>query len=612
MSVPFRRFSLLWTFSAAFLGVVVVGALLQMALVYGVIRPAARHWLHSQGEVLARAGAQAVGTALDRDPQARIPEVLASVTNRSGLVALAYRDASGRFGGSDRPLGGRRPLWRGRRGRLGGQAPGSAVGPRAEGPVPPDPGDSANPGDLGGTSGTPQSRAPSPYPPLPGEPALRLGRPFPQFEAGPNGPEIGARVAVMVQGRPAGEVLAILPPLASLGWPEGIPRPSLLFVPIAAVLSGAAAYFLFRSLSRRLHRLEEHAERVASGDLDSRVPGLGGDEVGRLAESLNRMTDRLAEARRRVADAEEQRRRFLADAAHELSTPLTTIRGNTETLLDPGVPLAAADRQASLQDILAEAQRMDLLVRDLLDLARLESGAPEPAPELVDLAGLARECVRRFGAAYRDAGLALSGPGNGVDVSENVSAGAGAVASSGPGAEPGTEPGTKPSAGASTTTGMKPHIEADRAAIRGVPRRLEQILDNLLLNALRYVPRGGSVRVVVGRTGDEVHLIVEDDGPGFPTEDLPRIFDRFYRADRSRSPKGTGQAGGTGLGLAIVREIVRRHGGRIAAYNRAGGGACVKVELPSPKETRPQWLSSADSGRASAPKGGTVGDGGGE
>lgn len=579
MSVPFRRFSLLWTFSAAFLGVVVVGALLQMALVYGVIRPAARHWLHSQGEVLARAGAQAVGTALDRDPQARIPEVLASVTNRSGLVALAYRDASGRFGGSDRPLGGRRPLWRGRRGRLGGQAPGSAVEPRAEGPMPLVPGDSVDPGDLGGTSGTPQARAPSPYPPLPGEPALRLGRPFPQFEAGPNGPEIGARVAVMVQGRPAGEVLAILPPLASLGWPEGIPRPSLLFVPIAAVLSGAAAYFLFRSLSRRLHRLEEHAERVAAGDLDARVPGLGGDEVGRLAESLNRMTDRLAEARRKVAEAEEQRRRFLADAAHELSTPLTTIRGNTETLLDPGVPLAAADRQASLQDILAEAQRMDLLVRDLLDLARLESGAPEPAPELVDLAGLARECVRRFGAAYRDAGLALSGPGNGVDVSENVSAGAGAVASSGPGAEP--------SGAASAVASTKPDIEADRAVIRAVPRRLEQILDNLLLNALRYVPRGGSVRVVVDRIGDDVRLIVEDDGPGFTAEDLPRIFDRFYRADRSRSPKGTGQAGGTGLGLAIVREIVRRHGGRIAVYNRAGGGACVKVELPSPIGTRP-------------------------
>jgi signal transduction histidine kinase len=570
MGSPFHRFSLLWTFSAAFLGVLVLGALLQVVIVFGVIRPAARHWLHSQGEVLARAGAQAVGTALDRDPQARISEVLASVTNRSGLVLLAYRDASGRFGGSDRPLGGRRRPWRGWRGRSGGQASGSAGGPRAEDPMSAGPGDPGDPVDPGGISGLPPAGSPGSYPPLPGEPGLRSGRPFPQFEVGPNAPEIGARVAVTVQGRRAGEVLAILPPLASLGWPEGIPRPSLLFVPIAAVLSGAAAYFLFRSLSRRLHRLEEHAERVAAGDLDARVPGLGGDEVGRLAESLNRMTDRLAEARQRVTEAEEQRRRFLADAAHELSTPLTTIRGNTETLLDPGVPLAADDRQASLRDILAEAQRMDLLVHDLLDLARLESGAPEPEPELIDLAGLARECVRRFGAAYREAGLTLIGPGCGVEASAEVSTEASA--------EVGTE--------VHTQAGTVGSAEAGRAVIRGVPRRLEQILDNLLLNSLRYVPRGGSVRVAVERTGDEVHLIIEDDGPGFPDEDLPRVFDRFYRADRSRSLQGTRQAGGTGLGLAIVREIVRRQGGRIAAYNRAGGGACVTVALPSPKGTR--------------------------
>jgi two-component system sensor histidine kinase BaeS len=150
----------------------------------------------------------------------------------------------------------------------------------------------------------------------------------------------------------------------------------------------------------------------------------------------------------------------------------------------------------------------------------------------------------------------------------------GAVVNTQAGAEAGPETGTQADGG------------SDRAVIRGVPRRLEQILDNLLLNALRYVPRGGSVRVAVDRTGDEVHLIIEDDGPGFPAEDLPRIFDRFYRADRSRSPGGTRQTGGTGLGLAIVREIVRRQGGRITAQNRPGGGACVQVELPSPQGTR--------------------------
>jgi signal transduction histidine kinase len=110
--------------------------------------------------------------------------------------------------------------------------------------------------------------------------------------------------------------------------------------------------------------------------------------------------------------------------------------------------------------------------------------------------------------------------------------------------------------------------------VRSDPRRLEQIIDNLLLNALRYVPRGGTVRVAVARVGDRVTLVVEDDGSGFPEADLPRLFDRFYRVDRSR------QAGGTGLGLAIVKEIVRRQDGRITASNRPGGGARVEVELP--------------------------------
>lgn len=540
-----KRSSLLWTFSAAFLLVLVLGALLQMAIVFGVIRPAARHWLHSQGDVLARAGAQAVAAALERDPQAHVSDVLASVTDRRGAVTLAYRDASGRLGGFDRPFGARRREWRGRHGAWRGMEPGTEGAPRLDDSLRRGSGDRDDAGNPSspGAAGLPSTTQ--------GGPGLRPERPFPLFESGPNAPEIGARAPVTVRGRPAGEVLAILPPLAQLGWPEGIPRPSLLFVPIAAVLSGAAAYFLFRSLSRRLHRLEEQAERVASGDLDSRVTGLGGDEVGRLAESLNRMTDRLADARRNLAEAEEQRRRFLADAAHELSTPLTTIRGNTETLLDPAVPLGEADRQASLRDILAEAQRMDLLVRDLLDLARLESGAPEPAPELVDLKGLARECTRRFQAAYREAGLMLAGPGSTV-----------ADASGGP-------------SGQLDHSGPAAGGEADPAVVRGVPRRLEQVIENLLLNGLRHVPKGGTVGVSVSRVGPFVHLVVEDDGPGFAAEDLPHIFDRFYRVDRSR------QAGGTGLGLAIVREIVRRQGGGITARNRPAGGACVAVELPA-------------------------------
>jgi signal transduction histidine kinase len=229
-----------------------------------------------------------------------------------------------------------------------------------------------------------------------------------------------------------------------------------------------------------------------------------------------------------MEEADRQRRQLLADVTHELSTPLTTIRGFTETLLDPEVPKNDEERETYLRDIQEEAKRVDLLVHDLLDLARLEAGSVPPVSERVDWGALARGSVRRFEPLAREAGLTLSAP-----------------------------------------------AEAERPLlVRGDPRRLEQLLDNLLMNAMRYVPRGGSVQVSVDRSGGNVVLCVDDDGPGFTEQDLPHVFDRFYRGDRART------SGGSGLGLALVREIARGHGGQARAENRAAGGARISVEIP--------------------------------
>jgi signal transduction histidine kinase len=239
------------------------------------------------------------------------------------------------------------------------------------------------------------------------------------------------------------------------------------------------------------------------------------------------MTASLEAARDEVEAVEGERRQLLADISHDLATPLTAIRGYAETLLDPGVELSDDDRQRYLRDVLHASERMDRLLADLLELGRLEAGTIELAPVELDLTALARHSVDRLRPLFEREGLRLdwTGPDEAVEV----------------------------------------HADG---------LRLEQVLDNLLGNALRHVPRGGRVEVGVRREAGRAVLTVTDDGPGFDPDDLSRVFDRFYRGDRSRSTPGTG------LGLAIVREIVERHEGAVRAENVAPRGARLVVELP--------------------------------
>ncbi|MEM1182918.1 MAG: HAMP domain-containing sensor histidine kinase [Acidobacteriota bacterium] len=242
------------------------------------------------------------------------------------------------------------------------------------------------------------------------------------------------------------------------------------------------------------------------------------------------------EALEREERAEETRRHLLADVSHELATPLTAIRGGAETLLDATIPLRETERNQLVGDILAASNRMQVLIEDLFDLTRLEAGAVDLRTERLDWSSLCRHLVDRYGARFSEMGLSLQYAGP---------------------AEPAW-------------------VEADG-------RRLEQVLENLLANALRYVTAPGRVRVVLKTVsspdGQARHrLRVVDDGPGFPTADLSRLFDRFYKSDRDRSSPGSG------LGLAIVKELAERHGGSVVAGNRdpgRGTGAVVTLELPA-------------------------------
>jgi signal transduction histidine kinase len=224
---------------------------------------------------------------------------------------------------------------------------------------------------------------------------------------------------------------------------------------------------------------------------------------------------------------EAARRDFVANVSHELKTPLTVVRGYAETLLGDEPPQDV--RRGFLTSILANATRMQRLVDDLLDLSRIESGAWTPHPERVGLRAVAEQ-------AWADADRS----GGGRELTFAI------------------------------------EIPEDAAEVDADSQALRQILGNVLENAARYTPAGGSVAVRSRRLSGAVVIEVSDTGPGIPGEHLPRIFERFYRADAARSR----ELGGTGLGLAIVKHLVEAHGGSVEAESRLGTGTTIRIRLP--------------------------------
>ena len=487
--------SLFWTFAGVFLITIVAGAAVQWFVAAGVLGPLEARDARNRAESAVSKAAREIGALPDPADVPAIREILARADEPDMPGRLLFRAADGRM-----VVGG----GRGRGGRFGG---------RFEGGPP----DGPPPGMLGEPrSGPPGAAGRRDFPRGPGMAARR---------------EILARQDVVRAGQTVGEVIALRfarPPLGIAGA-----RTSLLFLPITILASAVAGLFIMRILVRRLRGLETLAARVASGDLTARIHDETGDEIGRVAQSFDVMTERLGEARQRVEANEAQRRRLFADITHELATPLTSIRGYAETLVDPGVGTSPEERERYLRGILEESRRMDQLIRDLFELARLEAGATPLAREPLDWAALCKNTLDRFEPRFRAAGLHLTWQRNVED-----------------------------------------------AMVLADGRRMEQVIENLLTNELRYVPSGGNVEVALGPAPDgagRLRLLVNDDGHGIAPADRERVFERFYRAEGR--PTG-GEDKGSGLGLAIVREIVERHGGTVRADARSPRGLSIVVEMP--------------------------------
>jgi signal transduction histidine kinase len=348
--------------------------------------------------------------------------------------------------------------------------------------------------------------------------------------------EVLARRA-LTRGNGAREELLIARPFFPQPGPSELAiRVTLLFLPIGLLASMVAGLVMLRLLVRRLRGLEALAARVTAGDLTVRVADASGDEIGRLAEQLDSMTASLGTARAQIEATGRQRRQLFANITHELATPLTSIRGYAETMLDPGVAVSDAERSRYLRGVLEESRRLDRLIHDLFDLARLEAGATPLELERLDWVALCRNTLQRFERRFADAKLR-------VRWEERV---------------------------------KEAWVHADG-------HRLEEVLENLLANALRYVPDGGSVDLWLDRApggASGFQLGASDDGPGVGPEDLPQVFDRFYRGAGARTSGASRDGGGSGLGLAIVREIIERHGGTVRAERREPHGLTILIEIP--------------------------------
>lgn len=291
----------------------------------------------------------------------------------------------------------------------------------------------------------------------------------------------------------------------------------LIIVTAAVILVNM---FVLRTITRPIGELNEGISRMSRGDLSARVNVRGKNEFAGLAMAFNSMSERLEQL-------DKSRNQFVSNASHELKTPLSTMKILIETLLyqdpvDPGMT------KEFLTDVNKEIDRLNRIVSDLLTLVNIDSGGMKLNLTDLDIYDLMQEQVKRLSPLARE---------NGIELESSA---------------------------------------RDSLEVTGDVLKLQQVIYNVIDNAIKYTPRGGEVHCTLTRSGKKAVIRIADTGVGIPQEDLPHIFDRFYRVDKARSR----ETGGTGLGLSIVKQIVLLHGGNITAVSTEGKGSTFTIELP--------------------------------
>lgn len=292
----------------------------------------------------------------------------------------------------------------------------------------------------------------------------------------------------------------------------------------SALIGGLVAFvfamFISRSIVRSLQSLAKSARRVAEGDYNAQVSESGTSEIQQVAVAFNHMTAQ-------VRDNQQSQREFVVNVSHDLKTPLTSIQGYSQAIMD-GTAKNPADAARIIHD---EAERLNRMVTELTDLARLQAGRLSMKMTTLEIGEIVSAIAQRL-----------------LIVAEHKN--------------------------------IKLHIQNHpMPEVGGDGDRLVQVFTNLLSNSIKYTPEGGEIWIETGVRNGGVEVVIKDNGIGIPVEDLPRIFERFYQVDKSRGPRR-----GTGLGLAITQEIIHAHGGEIhIASAGRNQGTAVTVWLPSPQ-----------------------------
>ncbi len=302
----------------------------------------------------------------------------------------------------------------------------------------------------------------------------------------------------------------------------GIPDRFLQLSLTIGVIGVATGVWISRGLSAPIAQMVEAAQTIGTGDLSFRIDIRGSQEITELAAAFNRMAEDLERA-------EQLRRNLVADVAHELRTPLTALAGNLRAALDQVYQLD----EEEIANLYSQTQHLIRLVKDLSTLAQAEARQIPLALQNTDLRPLVQEVLSIFAPLAEEEGVTF-----------------------------------------------KHHLPDELSLVSVDAARIRQVIHNLLANALRHTPEGGDITVAVSQTDDEVQIAIHDTGEGISRQYLPLIFERFFRADVSRSR----ETGGTGLGLSIAKAIVEAHNGRVTASSPGlGQGSVFTIFLPLEK-----------------------------